>query len=239
MIVEGAEQIVLGRGRVVHGRVVAKADQLYTLKAHDPVRLRPAPVIADAHADQAAERAPHREAQVPHLEVALLEVLERPIGLVLGMAGEMDLPIAPDDLARAIREDGSVEAACAAPLVDELGVAEAEAHAEAARLVEERARLRPRHLVLEEGVDLRLIFHPPAREEGRERELREHHELAATRVGLGEEGEEPLDHVAAALTARDGTELGGADGERAGHGRREPSTARGAIEAGRPTSRTP
>ena len=46
------------------------------------------------------------------------------------------------------------------------------------------SRLGPGHLALEEGVDLPLILHPPAREEGGERELGKDHEIAAARMRL-------------------------------------------------------
>ncbi len=75
----------------------------------------------------------------------------------------------------------------------------------------------PGHLALEEGVDLPLILHPPAGEEGGERQLGKHHQLAAARVRLAQQAEEALDHVGARLAPRDGPELGGADGEDAGH----------------------
>ena len=65
-----------------------------------------------------------------------------------------------------------------------------------------------------------------------ERQLGKHHQLAAARMGLREEGEQALHHVRARLAPRDGTELGGADGEDAGHAWREPSTPRLALEAG-------
>jgi hypothetical protein len=128
-------------------------------------------------------------------------VLERAVGLVLGMAGQVNLPITPNDVSRAVHEDGRVEAARAPILDGQLGIAEAEPDGEPPRLVEERARLRPRHLALEEGVDLRLILHPPAREERGERQLGEHDQLAAARVRLREEGEETLDDVGAGFAA--------------------------------------
>ena len=62
--------------RINRGRVVAEHDHLDALQAHDAVGLRPAPVIADAHAENAAEHAPHRKAEIAGLEIALLEMLE-------------------------------------------------------------------------------------------------------------------------------------------------------------------
>ena len=101
-------------------------------------------------------------------------MLERPLGLVLGMAGQMDLAVLGDDAAVALDQDRGVEAANAALLAGELGIAETEPHRETLGLVEQRRRLVGRHLLLEEGIDLGLVGHPPAREEGRQRELGEH-----------------------------------------------------------------
>ena len=105
----------------------------------------------------------------------------------------------------------------AAVLVGELGVAQAETHAEPLGLVEQRRRLVRRHLLLEEGIDLRLVGHPPARKERRERELGEHHQLAAHALGLAQMGDQPLDHIAARVAALDGTHLRGADGQKTRH----------------------
>ena len=124
--------VVVGRRRVVQGRVVAEQHHLDVLQAHDAVGLGPAPVVADAHAHVAAERLEHREAEIADLEVALLEMLERPLGLVLGMARQMDLAVLADDLAVALDQDRGVEAPDPPVLVGELGVAQAEAHRRAA-----------------------------------------------------------------------------------------------------------
>jgi hypothetical protein len=83
--------------------------------------------------------------------------------------------------------------------------------------LEERARFRPRHLALEEGVDLRLVLHPPAREEGGERELGKHHEVAAVGLGPLEKLDEPLDDLRAAVGPLDGSELRRPDGDDARH----------------------
>jgi len=90
--------------------------------------------------------------------------------------------------------------------------------AEPPRLVEQRPRLGPRHLALEERVDLRLVLHPPAGEERGEGQLGEGHEIGAPAVGLGEEGEQALHDLKARLAPRDRAELGGGDADRACHG---------------------
>src|SRR3546814_6430163 len=59
---------------------------LRALQRHDAIGLGPAPVVAEAHAEDAAHRAEHRESQIARLEIALLQMLEGPRRLVLGMA---------------------------------------------------------------------------------------------------------------------------------------------------------
>ena len=96
VVVEVAEPVVLGRRRVVDRRVVPDADQLDALEAEHPVRLGPAAVVADQHPDPAAEGVERREPEVAPLEVALLQVLERPPRLVLAVPGQVDLAVAAD-----------------------------------------------------------------------------------------------------------------------------------------------
>ena len=93
----------------------------------------------------------------------------------------------------------------------QLGIAEIEADAELRRGVEERPRRLVRHLALEERVDLRLIVHPPAGKERRQRELGEHDEIAAARAGLVQVAHEALDDVAPRLIPGDRPELRRAD----------------------------
>ena len=104
-----------------------------------------------------------------------------------------------------------------AVLVGKFGVAQAEAHREPLGLGEQRRRLVGRHLLLEEGIDLGLALHPPAREERRERELGKHHELAAHALGFAQMGNQPLDHVAAGMAALDGTHLRRTDSQKTRH----------------------
>src|SRR5215472_15369096 len=227
LVVEEPEGVVLGRGRVVHGRVVAEENHLDVLQAHHAVRLRPPPVVADAHAEEAAEGAPHAEAEVAHLEVALLEMLEGPPRLVLRVSGQVHLPVLAHDRPRLVDEDRRVVAVYRPVLDGELGVAETEAEAEPPSLVEERARLRTRHFPLEEAVDLRLILREPAREEGRQGQLGEHDEIAPMGARPMQVLDEPLDDLRPALPARDRPQLGGPDGDHPRHGpsRTPPSRA--------------
>ena len=204
---------MLGRRRVVGRRVVAEEHELDALQAHHPIGLGPAPVVADAHPDQPAEQPPDAEAEVADVEVALLEMLERSGRLVLGVAGQMDLAILPDDAADGVHEDRRVVAAGDAGLLGDLRVAHTEREAQAARLLEQGLGLRPRHLGLEERVDIALLPHVPAREERRQGQLREDHEVTVTGPGLAQQHDQAHDHRAAAVVAGDRTQLGGADGD--------------------------
>src|SRR5262249_11167590 len=208
LVVEGGEEIVLRSRRIVHRRVVAQEHHLHALQPHHPIRLGPAPIVADAEAHQSAEGRPDSPTEVAHFEVTLFQMLKGAPRLVLGMTGEMDLAVFADGAARLVHQDRGVEASHrASRLTYELGIAETEADAETARLDEERTRLRPWHLTLEERVDLRLVLHPPAREEGREGKLGKHHEVGAMRLRLLQEAEEALHHLRARLRALDGSEL--------------------------------
>ena len=99
----------LGLLRIDRRRVVAEHDHLDALQAHDAIGLRPAAVVADAHAEDAAHGAPHREAEIARLEIALLQMLERALGVELGMAGQVHLAVLADDLAVAVDQDRGVE----------------------------------------------------------------------------------------------------------------------------------
>src|ERR1700733_2212518 len=95
MVVKRFQGIELIRIPESDGRVVPEQYHLDPLQAHDPVGLRPAPVVADAHAEDPAERPPHREAEVPDFEKALFKVLSGTIKH-LGMPGQIYLAIFAD-----------------------------------------------------------------------------------------------------------------------------------------------
>src|SRR3954447_8506110 len=97
------------------------------------------------------------------------------------------------------------------------------------RLVEQRRGLVRGHLALEEGVDLVLVLHPPAQEEGGERQLGKDDEVAAVLARLAQEVEHAGNDRGAAVGALDRPELRGADGDDAAH-------ATSAIRAERVTS---
>jgi hypothetical protein len=69
--------------------------------------------------------------------------------------------------------------------------------------------------LLEEGVDLGLVGHVPAREEGRKRHLGIDYELATAILGLVQEIDQALDHGLATVVALDRTKLRRADCEHA------------------------
>src|SRR5688572_16033591 len=123
---------------MVEGRVVAQHDHLDALQAHHPIGFGPAPVIADAHAHDAAEATPDPETKIARLEIALLQMLVNAVGLWLGMARQMHLAVFADDRSVAADQDRSVEAARSALLLPKLGVAEIKADAQLLGLVEKK-----------------------------------------------------------------------------------------------------
>ena len=164
---------------VVVRRVVAEHDHLDALQAHDAVGLGPAAVVADAHAHRrrrsrarrGSRGRPARNSASPDAGTA------RP-GCGSAWPGRCILRYLPTMLpSRSTRIDG-VEAALAAALDGQLGIAEIEADAELLGLVEQRLRLAARHLALVIGVELGLVLDQPVREEGGERELGEDDESA-------------------------------------------------------------
>ena len=121
----------------------------------------------------------------------------------------MHLAVLADDVAGAVDQDRRVEAAFAIVLHGELGIAEIEADAELLRLVEQRLRLRPRHLLLVIAVELGLVLDQPAREECGQRHLREDDELGAPRLRLAHHGDQALDRILAGFGLGDRPHLGG------------------------------
>ena len=79
----------------------------------------------------AAERPPDREAEIADLEVALLQMLERNAGAMVGVSRQMHLAILADDLAVRADQDRGVVALRRAAFLGELGIAEIEADLQA------------------------------------------------------------------------------------------------------------
>ena len=192
---------------VLDRRVVAERDDLDPLQPHDPVGLGPAPVVADAHADDGVHEAPDPEPLVADIEIALFEVLERRLRQVLGMPRQMDLAIAPDDAARRIDQDRGVVMPRLALLLGQLGIAEIKPDPEFPGEIEQRPRRRVRHLALEPAVDLVLVGHPPARKKRRQRQFGKDDKPRTVAVRLAQQRAEPLDDRLAAVGAVYRTQL--------------------------------
>ena len=199
-------------------RVVAAQDQLDALQPHLAVRLGPTPVVADHHADPAAERVPHPEPVGRGLEVVALGVLERAVGFVLLVAGDVDLLERGDDRAVALDQRLHVPPMDAVGAVLEQRVAEAEPHAEPLGLVEQRLRHRVRHRALVVMVGLGDVVDEPSREERRQRQLRIHDQIAAGVGRLVKEVQQTHDHLLASVLELDRPQLPRSDPNSPRHG---------------------
>ena len=217
MVVEVREVVVDRLPGDVRRRVVAEEHELGPLKPEHPIGLRPAPIVADAHPDDAVERPPRRKAEVADLEIALLQMLKGKLRPVVGMTRQVHLAVLPDLPPLPVDQNRRVVAAGPALLLRKLAVAEVEADSEPGGLVEQGPGLGSRHLALEETVDLGLILHPPAGKEARERDLGEDHELAARCARLAKQLDHAFDDVRTALVTAGRPELGPAHGHDTGH----------------------
>ena len=121
-----------------------------------------------------------------------------------------------------VDQDRGVESPLPVALADDFGVAEIEAHLQLPPELEQRCGRRVRHLLLVEGVELRLVLHPPAGEEGGQRKLGEHHEPGAPSVRFAHHLHHAGDGRGARLIACDRTHLGGCDASLSAHGVRLP-----------------
>ena len=221
--------------RVDRGRVEAEHDHLDALQAHHAVDLGPAPVIADAHAEDAAHEAPDRKAEVARLEVALLQVLVRALLVELGVAGQVHLAVLADDGALLVDQDRGVEVV---PVRRQLGIAEAHAHAVLGRPLEQRPGGGVRHLLLEPEIGLGAVLVIPAREERGQRQLGIDDEVGALGLGLLHQVEHARHHGLARVGLLDGAQLGGGNGDDAGHGGSSASQCAATRRSSRLTSRT-
>ena len=214
VVVEVAQMLRLEGGGVLVRCVVAERDDLRPLQAHRAVGFRPAAVVADRHAVDGAHGAPDREAEIARLEIALLQMLPGAVRLMLGMTGQMHLAVLADDTALVVHQDRGVEMVA---ILGQLGIAQIEADAPLRRLLEQRQYFLGRHLLLEEGLDLLPVFHIPAREEGGQRQFREHHVAHAARLRLAHHLDHSVDAGGTGFSARDRAHLGGGGGQDAGH----------------------
>src|SRR6516225_5192492 len=124
------------------------------------------------------------------------------------MPGQVDLAVAADDAAVALDQDRGIVMPRLAPFLGQLGVAEVKPDVELTREIKQRSGLGTWHFTLEKAVDLGLIGHPIAREEGRQRQLGEDDELRTPRMSLTHQSDQPADDRAAGVGEMDRAELG-------------------------------
>ena len=208
--------------------VVTEQHHLDAPETHDPVGLRPAAVVADAHSQNPAEGPPYREPEVSDLEVALFEVLKglpgggAPRARADGSCGNF-----PTIRPGTVHQDRGVETAGPAASRAISGVSEMEADSEPPRGVEEGTGLRPRHGGLEEAVNLAPVLEVVPREESGERQLRKHDQAATAGGRPLEQTQEARHHLRPGLRGLDSTKLGRGNAEDAHPDAQPPSAARG------------
>src|SRR4051794_40196884 len=162
---------MIGCCRVMERRVVAQQNHLNTLQPHDSIGLGPAPIIANAHSNHAAESSRYRESKVADLEIRFLQMLESAPRLVVGMARQVNFAILECPVALFIDEDRGVEAPYLASFFRQLCIAQSESDTDLLCFFEQRRRLDRGHLAFEEQIDVGLFFKMPAWEKCREGKL--------------------------------------------------------------------
>ena len=120
---------------------------------------------------------------------------------------DVDLAVFADDPSGRVHQDGGVEPSLAAAGVVQLAIPQVEADAEPGCFIEEGLGLRAGHLGFEEGVDLGIVGHVPAREEGGEGHLREGDYGTARRLRLAQQRDQPGHDHGAAFVAPDWAKL--------------------------------
>ena len=135
-------------------------------------------------------------------------MLVAPLRLVLDMARQVHFAIFGDDLGLPVSQDLGVEMP---PFRRQLGVAKADRNTRLARPVEQRLRRRVRHRGFEPCINVGLILHHPAGEEGGERQLGKHHQIAFRRDGLIEQRHHARHHRLTTIGFLDRPHLGAAD----------------------------
>ena len=184
-------------------RVVARHDDLHALQAHDAEGLRPAAVVADAHADGRVRGLPNGKSQVSHRKVLLFQMLQRRAVDGLRIARDMNLAVFADDVAIAADQDARV----VLHALRKFGIAQIEADPLIARRIEERTSQGARHFGFEECLHLRRIVDGPAREERGQRQFRKRHPGRAPAVGVLQQIDQPAHDLDACVAALDGAEL--------------------------------
>src|SRR5579872_3715239 len=217
LVVEERKVVVFWRGRIMPRGVVADQHHLDALKSHDPVRFAPAAIVANGHADHAAEGVDHAESRT-WLEVTFLQMLKGSPWLVFGMSRQMNLAVFGNDRAAPVHQNGRVVTMGHTVLDGEFGIAEIKADSKLAREVEQRLGFSSRHFAFEIAIDLRLIFHVPAREERGQCEFGIDNQIAALRVRLAHQRRQTRHHGTPRLVFRDRTELADRDVHKSSHG---------------------
>src|SRR5882672_8123776 len=159
----------------------------------------------------AAGRTHYRPAEIADLEISFLQVLEAPPWFVLDVAGQVNLAVLRDDGAALIDQDRGVEAARAAALLQQFRITEIKSDADRAGDIEQALRLRSGQRALKKYVDVILVFEVPAREERRQRELREHDQIATMSCCLVQQRDQAIDDLRSRIGAGDRSELRRAD----------------------------
>src|SRR5579871_903149 len=190
--------------RVDRRCVEAEHYHLDALQPEDAKGLRPAPVVADAHPEYAAQQGPSRKAKVAGLEIALFKVLVTALRIELVVPGQMDLAVFADDDPLLVDQYRGVEVT---PIRRAFRIAETHGYGGALRLLKQRSGGGAWHLTLEPDIGFGAVLPVPAREEGCQRQLRIDDEVAA--LGLPHEIEHAGNRGLAGISPLDWTELGG------------------------------
>src|SRR5215475_11066150 len=154
--------------RVDRGRVETKHHHLGALQSKHAKGLRPAPVVADAHPEHAAQQAPCRKAQIAGLEIALFEMLVTALRIEFVVARQMDLAVLANDVPLLVDQYRGVEVMA---VWRAFCVAETHGYGGALRLLKQRPSGGAWHLTLEPDVGFAADLRVPAREEGSQRQL--------------------------------------------------------------------
>src|SRR5262249_8811466 len=113
-------------------RVVAERHDLDPLQPHNAECLGPAPIVADAHADDDIADAPHFEAVVADLEITLFEMLKGCVRKMLGVPWQGEFAVSTNNPAVTPDQDRGVVAVQLSFLLGQLGIAQIKADAELA-----------------------------------------------------------------------------------------------------------
>jgi hypothetical protein len=132
-------------------------------------------------------------------------MLEAALRIELAVPRQMHLAVFAGDPAAAVDQDRGVVAMA---VRSEFSIAERDADLVKRCALEQRPGRGVRHLALEPGIHLGRIGHVPARKKRGQRQLGEHHEVAALRLRLIEQIDHPPDHRLAAVGPLDRAALG-------------------------------